>query len=522
LRGGPIHGPVSESGFHFGQNLISDLAEVRYKNPMLTRILLAVEPPARQKQIRDYLQGSDTVIEALSRRGRLLRHIGRRSSDLVIVSQTRIPVPAEESVRTIRGLPDAPLLVVLIEDDDAEAQALLTAAGADAVLSTAISADAIEHALGALLDRRREESPLTLPYVLGPDDPRLADFESRSPSMQAFMEVVQRVVPTSTTLLFVGETGVGKERLARAIHGASPRAAGPFVSVNCGALPETLLESELFGHEEGAFTGATRSRRGWFEVAHGGTIFLDEIGEMPHHLQVRLLSVIQTREVQRVGSESSIPIDVRVMAATNRDLEAEIEAKRFRSDLYYRLSVVTLEIPPLRERPEDIPRLVETYVRHFRSTFATEVVGIEEEALAALVRYHWPGNVREIVNIIERAMILCPDPRIRPADLPEAIREDSPGAIGKPRAVQPGSDGAFPGAPPDWLDRPLNEVREAVVAELEKHYLHALLEQTRGRIGEAATRAGIDPRSVYNKMRRYGLDKTAYKKPGPDGRAATD
>jgi len=478
---------------------------------MLTRILLVIDRPARQKQIRAYLQGPDTVIDSLSRRGRLLRHIGSKSSDLVIISQSRIPEPAEESIRTIRDLPDAPLVVVLTENDDAEAHALLTAAGADAVLSTAIPEEAIEHTLGALLERRREESPLTQPYVLGPEDPRLADFESQSPAMQTFMEVVQRVVPTSTTLLFVGETGVGKERLARAIHADSPRGAGPFVSVNCGALPETLLESELFGHEEGAFTGATRSRRGWFEVAHGGTIFLDEIGEMPHHLQVRLLSVIQTREVQRVGSESSIPIDVRVMAATNRDLEAEVDAKRFRSDLFYRLSVVTLEIPPLRERPEDIPRLVETYIRHFRTTFATEVVGIEDEALAALVRYPWPGNVREIVNIVERAMILCPGSRIRPADLPEAVRGNAIRAGQGSWGVVSGGDGAFTGAPTDWLDRPLAEVREAVVEELEKRYLQALLAETRGRVGETARRAGIDPRSVYNKMRRYGLDKTEFR-----------
>jgi DNA-binding NtrC family response regulator len=495
------------------------LAEVSYKILMLTRILLAIDPPARLNQIRAFLRGPGIVIETLPRRAQLLRHIGRKSSDLVIISQSRIPAPAEESLRTVRELPDAPLVVMLTEDDDAESHALLTAAGADAVLSTTIPEEAIEHTLGALLERRQDESPLTQPYVLGPEDPRLADFESRSAAMQAFMEVVQRVVPTSTTLLFVGETGVGKERLARAIHADSPRAAGPFVSVNCGALPETLLESELFGHEEGAFTGATRARRGWFEVAHAGTIFLDEVGEMPHHLQVRLLSVIQTREVQRVGSESSIPIDVRVMAATNRDLEAEVEAKRFRSDLFYRLSVVTLEIPPLRHRSEDIPRLVETYIRHFQTSFPTSVTGIEDPALAALVSYRWPGNVRELVNILERAMILCPGPRIRPEDLPEAVQGNARRPNEEGRAVQPVDDGTFPGAPPDWLERPLAEVRDAVVAEMEKRYLHALLEESQGRVGETARRAGIDPRSVYNKMRRYGLDKTSFRKGSePTGR----
>ena len=292
-------------------------------------------------------------------------------------------------------------------------------------------------------------------------------------------------------------------------------AQAPFVSVNCGALPESLLESELFGHEEGAFTGATRPRRGWFEVAHRGTIFLDEIGEMPHHLQVKLLRVLQTREVQRVGGERALSVDVRIMAATNRDLEADVDTGRFRADLFYRLSVVTLEIPPLRTRPEDIAVLVERYIQHFAATFATDVHGIQPEALAALQRYRCPGNVRELVNIVERAMILCPERLIRPQDLPEAVRRGV-GATGKSAEAPDDPAGSLDALlPADWSDRPLREVCDAVVEEVEKKYLIALLQTTRGRIGETARRAGINPRSVYNKMRRYGLEKMAFR-PTPD------
>jgi DNA-binding NtrC family response regulator len=326
--------------------------------------------------------------------------------------------------------------------------------------------------------------------------------------MQAFMDMVTRVVGTNTTLLFTGETGVGKERLARAIHAEGGRSGGPFVSVNCGALPESLLESELFGHEEGAFTGATRPRRGWFELAHGGTIFLDEIAEMPSHLQVKLLRVLQTREVQRVGGERALPVDARIMAATNRELASEIAEGRFRSDLYYRLSVVALELPPLRERREDIPILVDGYIRRFRATFPTDVKGIEADALEALVGYDWPGNVRELMNIVERAMILCGGTRIALRDLPDNVRGR---VAGDPASLDLAPETPAATVPEGWLERPWREVCDAAVDDLERRYLIAQLEATRGRVGEAAARAGISPRSLYNKMRRHGIDKKRFR-----------
>ena len=323
------------------------------------------------------------------------------------------------------------------------------------------------------------------------------------------MYVVERVVASDATLLIMGETGVGKERLAQAIHGESPRSAGPFISVNCGALSESLLESELFGHEEGAFTGASRARRGWFELAHNGTIFLDEIGEMPKHLQVNLLSVLQTREVQRVGAESMVSIDVRVVAATNRDLLEEVEANRFRRDLYYRLGVVSLTIPPLRERREDIPKLLATMIEHFRTEIPHDVVGVSSRAREALCEYDWPGNVRELMNVVERAMLLTTNEEISPEDLPESISGLVAGDVELPTPQVMDDENLQ--VPREWLTLPLRDAREKLVTEFERAYLASLLESTGGRIGETAKKAGIQPRSLFDKMRRHGLKKEDYR-----------
>ena len=263
--------------------------------------------------------------------------------------------------------------------------------------------------------------------------------------------------------------------------------------------------------KKGAFTGATRSRRGWIELAHSGTLFLDEIGEMPPHLQVKLLRILQTREVQRVGGESYISVDVRIMAATNRDLSADVdvEAGRFRSDLYYRLSVVTLEIPPLRERPEDIAELADRYIAHFQANFASPVERIHPAALQALQRYPWPGNIRELINIVERAMLLCYESEIRLTELPVAVQKTATQVLPLEDIVL---DAESIPTMESCLDRPLKEARRKVLDSFEKRYLAELLKATGGKIGETARRAGVDPRSVYMKMRRLGLNKNEFKK----------
>jgi DNA-binding NtrC family response regulator len=276
--------------------------------------------------------------------------------------------------------------------------------------------------------------------------------------------------------------------------------------VNCGALPESLIESELFGHEEGAFTGASRARRGYFELAHKGTLFLDEIAETPLHLQVKLLRAIETRTIQRVGGERPLQVDVRVMAATNRDLDAEVAARRFRSDLYYRLAVVTLSIPPLRERREDIPELVETYVQRFNIHLGREIAGCAPEAVEALGAYSWPGNVRELINVIERAVLLCSGDRIELYDLPESITGRAPGALEDPLAPELAT-------PADWIEKPLRTIKEALVTSVERRYVTEVLRATQGRIGETAKRAGLNERALYALMRRHGLRKEDFKRP---------
>ncbi|MEJ2156760.1 MAG: sigma-54 dependent transcriptional regulator, partial [Desulfobacteraceae bacterium] len=330
-----------------------------------------------------------------------------------------------------------------------------------------------------------------------------ADFVSESRAMQLFMEDVMQVIANDTPILLLGETGVGKEHLAKAIHAQSPRSAGPFISVNMAAMPDQLLESELFGHEQGAFTGAIRYRRGEFELAHGGTIFLDEIGEMPLHLQSKLLGVLQNYEVKPVGGETTIDLDVRVIAATNQNLEDLIADGRFRQDLYYRLSVLTLTIPPLRHRREDIPVMVRRFMAYYRHKIGREINTIQNRVLKALCEYDWPGNVRELMNVIERAILLCKTDEISMAELPLVLHGDTGDG-----------DSLFSGSSFNWEElftKTLPEVQQAVTEMVERRYLTAVLQKTGGKINQTAQMAGIHPRGLYNKMKRYGLRKEAFK-----------
>ncbi len=480
---------------------------------MIARVLLAVSDHGLRRKLRSALDGGDAVVDVARGGGRLWERLADSSADVIVVGRHLIPAPVSETINSLRGLPESPEVVVIAEHEDPGVRAALLGAGSAAVVNSGLSVTALREVLAAVLAKRAElvEGAASAPDV---DVPRLSDFVSISPAMQTFMGTVNRVVASSTSLLILGETGVGKERLARAIHAEGPRSLGPFVAVNCGALAEGLLESELFGHEEGAFTGATRSRRGCFEVAHGGTIFLDEIGEMPTHLQVKLLRVLQEREVQRVGSERTVPVDVRIMAASNQDLTASVEAGSFRRDLYYRLGVVTLTVPPLRERREDIPTLVDSYVSYLRPRVGVDVHAIDPDALEAMTAYPWPGNVRELVNVVERAMLLSRDGKIGTRELPEAIsgqRETLLTPVPAPTMLTGAESGTALSLPADWLDRSWRELRATIVAELEMAYLAGLLRRAGGRVGKTARMAGIRPRSLFEKMRRHGLHKEDFR-----------
>jgi len=472
---------------------------------MLLRVILSVDDAKLRRKLRQLLSDNDVVVESVRGKRNLWERAARLSGDVVIATESVIPPPLEDSVTLMQSLPEPRSLVVICESEETEHHAALLAAGCDIVLYSGLVEESIADVLAAVLDKRRQLATQPPPGRRLLAEPRLSDFVSDSPTMQAFIQTVRRVLHSDTSLLILGETGVGKERLAQAIHAEGPRSAGPFVAVNCGALPEALLESELFGHEEGAFTGATRSRRGAFEMAHGGTIFLDEIGELALHLQVKLLRVLQEHEVRRVGAEKAFHVDVRVMAASNRDLELEVEDGRFRRDLFYRLSVVSLLVPPLRERVEDIPALVEGYIEYLGARIGREVYAVSQPAMDALRAYSWPGNVRELINVVERAMLLCEGEEIMPEDLPAGISASvlTPAGSTLTRSEKE--------VPAEWLEKTLPEIRAAVVEDLERSYLAAMLRQTGGRIGETAERAGIEARSLYEKMKRYGLRKEDFR-----------
>jgi DNA-binding NtrC family response regulator len=317
---------------------------------------------------------------------------------------------------------------------------------------------------------------------------------SKNPQMHAIFELISNIAYTNTTVLIEGETGTGKEQTARAIHEASQNRTGPLVAVNCAALPETLLESELFGHEKGAFTSAVSQRRGRFEMANGGTIFLDEVGDVPLPMQAKLLRVLQERRFERVGGAESIEVDVRVIAATNRNLKRLVAQGTFREDLYYRLNVVKIDLPPLRERPEDIPLLATHFIG--KCTPQGQVPKqIAPRAMEVLLNYRWPGNIRELENAIERACITSRDNVIQVENLPPEIT--APAAPRLPFHID--------------LDRPLPELLRDAVNSIERQYITKALKKTRGNVSRCARICGMSRRSITGKIAEYRLDKSAYK-----------
>ncbi|HXV65486.1 MAG TPA: sigma-54 dependent transcriptional regulator [Vicinamibacteria bacterium] len=464
----------------------------------MIRLLLASQTGATGNRIEKLLQiGGIEAASAASADGVRAR-LTRDDFDMLVIEQSLFPERAIDFLTELRSLPEHPGVVVLAPEDDPRRRAELLASGCDAVLWLGLDDDTLGATLVSLARRRGDETLERLGAERAEKRSTLADFTSASSSMQHLLRMARRCVKGDSALLILGETGVGKERLARSIHSESARSRGPFITVNCGALPETLLETELFGHEEGAFTGAVRSRRGYFELAHRGTIFLDEIGEMPLHLQVKLLRVLEDKSIYRVGSEKPVRVDVRVMAATNRDLKREMESGRFRPDLYYRLAVVTLHAPPLRERRDDIPELARAFLETSRRKLVRPVTGFEPEAIQALVRHDWPGNVRELMNVVERAVLLAPGRNVRVDDL----RASNQWEAEPTRTEMP---------PGDRRRRSLGEARRHVVARFEQEYLRHLLGETRGRIGETARLAGITERTLYTMMRRHGLRKEDFK-----------
>ncbi|HEX5052753.1 MAG TPA: sigma-54 dependent transcriptional regulator [Planctomycetota bacterium] len=461
---------------------------------MLLRTLALLAAPLHRRVERLLAAAPVRFVPA---RGSAAAAIEQGSIDLVLLHQARLNPAVERALARLRDAGQSPDVIVLAEQEEPLLRAQLLGSGVLAVLNSTLDDQALAEALLALAQRSRAAALQRLRAQRGAPPASLADFVSHSDEMKRLLVVARRMVDSDANLLLMGETGVGKERLARAIHDEGPRRDGPVVAINCGALPEALLESELFGHEEGAFTGAVRAHRGLFELAHGGMLFLDEVGEMPLLLQVKLLRVLQDRRIRPVGSERDVTIDVRVVAATNRDLHAAMQAGQFRADLYYRLAVVALTIPPLRERRADVPVLVQNHLESLCVRLNRRPIAVGAEAMAALCAHDWPGNVRELANVLERAALLGDGQEITLRDL---------SGIGPVAAARPQKPVAA-----ELMRLPFAAAEARVVDEFERTYFAALLRECHGHLGAVARRAGLSARSLYAKLHRLGLRKEDYR-----------
>ncbi len=328
------------------------------------------------------------------------------------------------------------------------------------------------------------------------------DIVGQSEKMRHVFELIDRVAPTPSTVLITGESGTGKELVASALHRGSPRSNAPFIKVNCAAIPKDLMESEFFGYEQGAFTGAVSSKPGRFELADGGTLFLDEIAEIPNAMQVKLLRGLQEAEFERVGGVRTIHVDVRLIAATNRNLKEEIEAGRFREDLYYRLNVVPIELPALRDRAGDIPLLVHAFVRKYNERLDKHVAGMSDEAMHRLAQYSWPGNIRELENVIERTLLFADTDTIEVGDLPETL-QSMPGHATASPAVGAGADLGHVALETGTAS--MKEIVRRATSEIERDLIVKALEETRSNVTRAAHLLRISRKGLQNKMKEFGL-----------------
>ncbi len=439
-------------------------------------ILVVDDEPAMRLLVTSVLKDEGHDVTAAASGEEALQLVGKHHYH-VVITDLRMP-----------GMSGLQVLEAVRRDDPETAVILLTAFGtvegaveamrkgaAHYLLKPLANPDELRLAVRRVLEERRvADEAATLRQATEAVFP-FGEIIAGDPKMRAALDLARSVAPADSTVLLTGETGTGKELIARLIHHWSPRADQAFVAVNCAALAETLLESELFGHEKGAFTGAIAQRRGRFELAHGGTLFLDEVGEMSSALQAKLLRVLQERTLERVGGTKTVTVDVRVIAATNRDLQQMVSAKTFRDDLYYRLSVFPIVLPPLRERPADIVPLAEHILRQVSRRLGKRFAGFSEEAVLLLQEYVWPGNIRELQNVIERAVILCHEDRIVPAHLNLSQAALTPTAAPKT----------------------LKDIeREAILAALSAH---------EGNRRKAAEQLGIGLRTLYTRLKEFGI-----------------
>jgi DNA-binding NtrC family response regulator len=451
-------------------------------SPETKHVLLIDSDKPMRELVQDILLQAGHRVTSYSEFEQATRQPPRHGYDALVIT---IDWPATNNAQRIRALKryakGIPLLVLCAPDQIDQALTALKL-GADEYLFRPPDPFELKARLERILERHDLDSRIAFFQDELSKRAGLKTLEARSPAMQAVLSRVWRVAPMRSTVLIHGESGVGKELIARSIHFNSTRRDKPFVALNCAAMPANLIESELFGHEKGSFTGAHARTRGKFEIAHNGTIFLDEIADMDRSTQAKLLRVLEQREFMRLGGDRSIKVDVRVLAATNADLDAMVANGRFRQDLYYRFKVVTITVPPLRERLKDIPHLVNTFLDELSRENGVMRKAIMPEAMDALLRYHWPGNVRELKNALESVLVALPGEVIRPEDLPISIRPSS--ATPSPMAMAPGTK----------------------LEDMEQELIRRTLEHTGGNRTHSALLLGIGVRTLQRKIRAYGIN----------------
>ena len=457
-----------------------------------TRLLLIDPDVDGARHLARELEESGHSVELCSGGRRMARLLRSEPWDAILSDPQVAPM---DTLAGVLASPQPPVVILIAAFGSIHAAVEAMNLGASNYLSRPISAEQVSVALTRALENRELRAENSRLKAEVGERFELGSMHSRHPSMLEVFELLKSVADTRATILIEGESGTGKTLLARAVHRHSARAEAPFVEVNCGALPENLLESELFGHARGAFTGAARDRKGKFETAHGGTLFLDEIACASLDLQVKLLRVLQEREYERVGDDQTRKVDVRVIAATNTDLERAVREGRFREDLYYRVRVLHVEVPPLRERPADVPLLAQEFFERLSGEYGRALEGFHPDALALLCSHDWPGNVRELQNGIERAVLLARGERIQPGDLPPEL---APPAVREAQPVAPSASLAGP------------TTLRVAVDEAERSTLLACLQRSGGSRKRAAEELGVNRTTLFNKMRKHGLMETVF------------
>jgi len=457
-------------------------------DPTVRKILVIDDEASMRELLAIMLRKEGYGVEVAASRGMAAAVLDRGPVDMVI---TDVKLPDGDGIEILRHVKAASpetAVVVMTAYGSTETAVAALKLGAQDYLIKPFDVEELKIVVRNALDKQRLEEENLLLKAEFRVQHGLERIVGVSKPMAKVFDLMRSVASTNSTILVQGESGTGKELVAKAIHALSPRRDAPFVSVNCAALPENLLESELFGHMKGAFTDAHQTKKGLFETAHRGTLMLDEVGEMPLAMQVKLLRALQERRVRRVGANEEVEIDVRVIAATNRSLEALVRERRFREDLYYRLNVIPILVPPLRERPEDIPLLAAHFLERFSREMAKPITKVSEAAMSRLVQYSWPGNVRELENVIERAVALETTAAILPERLPDAVL--APRAPGGGAAANDLSQGFS-------LDQHLQSI--------EADLLRRALDQASGNRASAARLLGVTPRSLRYLIRKHGV-----------------